>query len=106
MEGGWDKLAESPVDYSGVMKMQVAVIIVKFIIVYEQKWFGYEGSEKTSHPICLADQRTQKMLWDSRNTGPHTSERFKIGVDGVTLGHHDVFFILDFYSNFKYYLNF
>lgn len=92
MGGRWDKLAESSVDYCGVMKMQVAVIIVKFIInSLWTKMIGYEGSEKTSHPICLADQRTRKVLRDSRNTGPRTSERFKIGVGRVTLGHHDIF---------------
>lgn len=94
--GYWDRQPKGVmVDY-GAEKMQGVLIIVKFIIKSlwtKIIWLWVLRNKQQPYPICLADQRTQKMLWDGGETRPCVSEWFKIGLDGATLGHHDIFFL-------------
>lgn len=50
--------------------------------------------QKKKHHILfvLLTREPGRCCETAGKTEPHISERFKIGVDGVTLGHHDIFF--------------
>lgn len=51
------------------------------------------GLRNKWHRICPADWRSQKIC-EAEGTWPHVPQCFKIGSDGATLGHHDIYFSL------------